>query len=1041
MTVTFLHLSDLHFQPQLWESCNLVKDAFFGDVQEQLSNAKNPFLLFSGDFIKEGGSDEQIKLFLEQFDPFLTACGLPCKRRICVPGNHDVSRSALKTRLLIHTATLDAISDERHFNDEFPQLSQLILRDKFEPYIKFESSFASFGCCQESIGGNGWEISPDVGVYCLNTALCSSAGLPNREGHVPSDSGKLHVYTRDIHSWLSKTKFKQRILVLHHPTSWLSPWARQEVEAIAATSFNLVFSGHLHDGNVLQQSNGLRKVITCAAPPLFTNKTERLGYSLVTLEDSGKVSINYREWSPRRRFVAGTGISGNDLGIVVFTPDQASPIAPAAEVAPVGDPSIVQEMLQHELDEATTCYASKKRIWVGRDLSKVAETSKDRKETPLISSDQFLSQLKTCVIRSPKQYGLTALAKYWSMKSFEASNRKTFLLTVDAGNDDFPNYEKAVKREIEKRCRSLGASPSQISGIIIDSPISEYEARKIFAATQKAFPSLPVVLLFPVEYSPDISGVLNWDELAGIETLYLYALSRSRVRELVAAYIADSDNLDEDAVTKKVLDDIDALNMHRTPLNCILLLKLLEQAFDDSPVNRTEVIGRVLFLMFHQFNKIPRYATRPDLKDCEYALGYFCEWLIREKKLAFTKREFDSKVEEYTRSRAIDMDREVLFSFLQSERILVLRAMHFEFRFNFWVFYFAAHRMHHHQDFASFILHNGRYTSMPEIIEFYAGIDRRRKDAVERLTLDLRKMNEDFIARTGIARDFDLYKKAEWAPSSETISKLYESVQDNVQQSGMPKALKDAIADRTYDPSRPYRQEIAKFIRDSSLKQMIHAMQGAARALRNSDHVSPASKSELLKEVMACWKKVCQVLILLSPALAEKFSASFEDMGYYLGDGFENAKTVEERWKLVMTVIPDNVVSWYKDEVFSRKMGPLFSKFITDSKDPLEQLMLVLLLILQRPPGWQDEVESYILRTYKNSFYLSRVSDVLHQELLESIVSEPTRMQLRRLTAMVLAKHHIGAAHPSSKTIARVAKQLDKKMEKDERESDNEKKL
>src|SRR5207249_867128 len=110
-----------------------------------------------------------------------------------------------------------------------------------------------------------------------------------------------------------------------------------------------------------------------------------------------------------------------------------------------------------------------------------------------------------------------------------------------------------------------------------------------------------------------------------------------RIRELVIAYIEGLDALDEDLVTKRITEDIDALNIHRTPLNCFFLLKLAEQAFDDSPVNRTEVIHRVLYLLFYQFDKIPRYATRPDLKDCEYALGYFCEGLVKSGKSTFTK--------------------------------------------------------------------------------------------------------------------------------------------------------------------------------------------------------------------------------------------------------------------------------------------------------------------------------------------------------------------------------------------------------------------
>lgn len=67
-----------------------------------------------------------------------------------------------------------------------------------------------------------------------------------------------------------------------------------------------------------------------------------------------------------------------------------------------------------------------------------------------------------------------------------------------------------------------------------------------------------------------------------------------------------------------------------------------------------------------------------------------------------------------------------------------------------WLYYFAAHRMHHDPTFAAFILSDRRYAAYPELIEFYAGIDRRRSDAVACMTTDLARMNSDFLTRTQI---------------------------------------------------------------------------------------------------------------------------------------------------------------------------------------------------------------------------------------------------------------------------------------------------
>jgi hypothetical protein len=95
----------------------------------------------------------------------------------------------------------------------------------------------------------------------------------------------------------------------------------------------------------------------------------------------------------------------------------------------------------------------------------------------------------------------------------------------------------------------------------------------------------------------------------------------------------------------------------------------------------------------------------------------------------------------------------------------------------------------------------------------------------------------------------------------------------------LPTLIKDAIADQNYDQAKPYNQALANFIDESSLIQMVQAMKGTARALRNSDHVEPQAKIMLLEEVISCWIRVCQIVVILSPILAHQREVVFEGMG------------------------------------------------------------------------------------------------------------------------------------------------------------------
>ena len=91
-------------------------------------------------------------------------------------------------------------------------------------------------------------------------------------------------------------------------------------------------------------------------------------------------------------------------------------------------------------------------------------------------------------------------------------------------------------------------------------------------------------------------------------------------------------------------------------------------------------------------------------------------------------------------------------------------------------------------------------------------------------------MDGEFLNRTGIGPALNPLATAQWTPSEESIRALEEQVVDSIQESALPAAVKDAIADRRYDASRPYRQEVTVFMNKASVKQMERAMRGAARA-------------------------------------------------------------------------------------------------------------------------------------------------------------------------------------------------------------------
>ena len=269
MRHTFLHLSDLHYRPGSPEGTDLVWKAFCSDLATQISHYDDPHLVFSGDLVYAGGTENLYSAFATNIAEGLHG-HFSRDRIICVPGNHDISQKALRPFVTIQMGALSALTSEALFNDHVPQLSDMVFRPKLRDYVAAEAAFAKYGCCQTNLGGTGWDLANGIGVYCLNTALCSYAHLTDSQGAAISDKSQLMIDTRVMQQWLSQTTSTIRILVMHHPIEWLTPWANSELDKIIANEFCLVFSGHLHQATATFSSRGHNGAVQVSAPPLFT---------------------------------------------------------------------------------------------------------------------------------------------------------------------------------------------------------------------------------------------------------------------------------------------------------------------------------------------------------------------------------------------------------------------------------------------------------------------------------------------------------------------------------------------------------------------------------------------------------------------------------------------------------------------------------------------------------------------------------------------------------------------------------------------------
>lgn len=703
------------------------------------------------------------------------------------------------------------------------------------------------------------------------------------------------------------------------------------------------------------------------------------------------------------------------------------------------DPSIIQEseklkklalkesvhlILQKRLNDALSMFSSQPIFWIDPILSKTNEISRNADENynSKINLENIIASPTSLVIKSPPQFGLTCLAHYMIKEAWLQNKLWVYLDATKARRN-------AIKKSVEKELVGLSLTKEDIKCIVLDSWVStEHGATKLLKNLCEEFNDIPVIVMQTIDDArfskEDKKEVIQRE----FDVLHLLALPRTEIRKVVTEYNKQVLIGDENIVLNKIISDLEVLNIHRTASNCLTLLKVSEKHFDESPVNRTKMLEMVLFVLF-DLGELPTYKVKPDLIDCEYVLGRFCEELIRNDIYVFNRDDFLKKIESFCNEKLIDLEVSVVFDILYANSIIINRGDLFSFKASYWIYYFAAKRMHSDTEFCNYILGEKKYVSYPEVIEFYTGIDRNRTDALKLLIKDLKETCDTVHRKTGLPSEVNPFKLAEWKPSEETINKMQEEVSEDVKQSNLPESIKDQHADKTYNQLKPYDQSIQTIFEKYSLASLMQKIRASSRALRNSDYADPETKKILLSEITRGWEQISKILFALTPILAARGQASFEGQRFLLDDNFGH--TNEERVNRIFQANPTNVVGFFKDDMASDKIGPLLYDKIESENNELIKHQLILFLIFSRPRNWKKQVENYIVSVHKNSFYLYDTVNALRAKYRFAFADEIELKEISFLLKMGYAKHEFGDKKPGLKKIGMISNNVLPKRETD----------
>lgn len=319
----------------------------------------------------------------------------------------------------------------------------------------------------------------------------------------------------------------------------------------------------------------------------------------------------------------------------------------------------------------------------------------------------------------------------------------------------------------------------------------------------------------------------------------------------------------------------------------------------------------------------------------------------------------------------ITLDINYLFSILLRNQIICQYDSDlYGFRFAFWVYYFAAMRMTKSPEFANFILEKENYAHYPEVLEFYTGSDRTRNDAAEIVIQDINKITNKVHDKVGLPDKMNPLQYLRLNITDEQAAKAIDKLDNQLKQSKLPTNIKDALDDSNYNPSIPFHQDVRKVWENYSVNYLQEMIGIASKVLRNSDYILPENKIKLLDSITVAWLNTIRVIYLMAPALAMEGKAGYDDFRLQLADSYDTKSDDKKQLLIdIMSNIPHNIVTWYKDNIYSSKLTDLLYEKIEQETNPVIKHVLINLVIYKQPDRWDIVVRRYLDKSDKHSFY------------------------------------------------------------------------
>ncbi|MFN7008955.1 MAG: metallophosphoesterase [Allorhizobium sp.] len=998
--VNVLHISDIHLDASAAFAQDLVLKAFLEDLPKLNDLGLKPDLIvISGDLAKAADQENAYSVFLNFIIKLLEEFGLDEERLILCPGNHDVSRKVVGPVLptIKSWRTSCENRDEANKIQDDTGYTNHVLRT-FRGFYELTDSFSQKSIIQVGSGFTTYFFRElGVSFVSINTATLSTAGLVSPR----DDERNLIVPEKLLVEALSTVpKDSHKIVVGHHPTSWLTETNEELIRRLLGKSANMYLCGHIHMARPETVTGMLGTCHFAQTGALYEWRDHWSGYCVYQIVPGAPhVKAHYRRWyEDRREFSKAEDLA--DEGIIYSTPDAKGFFAKLKlQILPSDlEDWRVNTLLPNLIDECNKSLAPVpiEDAFVAPEFQREVKKSPDaldlvaKKET--ITFDAAISSHTNYVISATGQSGKSTLLRQWAIrlarKSAVQADWSAPVLIDFSELRDYPAYlESLTSRQLPPIPAKLGGvgrllDQGRLTFLIDDVDFQNRPKLKALGQFMEKYPNCRYVvasvdILFEgASVSPVITGALPFTHVQ------LRPLRRKDLLSLINGHNVVNSELSADALLERVTREARGLNVPLNPVTASFLIQIFSTEPDLVLVNRATLVERYIELLLQKFSRPDVELRSFDFKLKRDLLSKIAQQMVESEDHEPHYNDVMRIILDYLDHYGFPQEANAILDHFVSCRILekVERENGAGLRFPLTSFfhYFVAFRMTEDENFRVKIFDPINYLSFSEEVTYYAALARNDEKLLEYVFAAFSRCSEEMWAdaseevRSG--HFIETFNEPNAEASKEDLFAIDEVIRSNEQiEAAREYHLNGEVDGRV--PNQKVRRPVYRTVGDQWTAHLFLASQ----VLKHMELIPKELKKKYLRDVVKGWLQFCAFSLTLVPRLIVDKTVELNGVLYKLN--FNSHEPVGELARRISLVMPIAVSYMATTALGSEKLKLQLSEGLgTKDLAPSEQLMQGLLLADIGVSGivkiLENTTKSVAPNPYLSKVLLSKLYDV-----------------------------------------------------------------